>query len=219
MIDVKFLPEKLKSAQVIVVIDVLRATTTMITAIANGCEYIIPVQSVNDAKVYGKEFLVCGERNGIKPEGFDKGNSPLEYFDVEDKKIVLTTTNGTKTLKMVEGLSDKIILGAFINFSATLNVLKDYSDILFVCAGNDNEISFEDLQVAGAFVDRLFWNLSDSAKALKYMWNALKKPNFSGVHALKLKELGFERDLDFAMSMDLYNIVVEYKDGKVVKGG
>ncbi|APT71976.1 2-phosphosulfolactate phosphatase [Thermosipho sp. 1063] len=216
MIDVKFLPEKLRKAQVIVVIDVLRATTTMVTAIANGCKYIKPVETLEKARKFKGEFLICGERDGIKPRDFDCGNSPLEYTNVKGGKLILTTTNGTKTLKKVEKLSNNIILGAFVNFTATLNFLQNFSDILFVCAGNNGEISFEDIQVAGAFVHGLSNKmLSDSALVSMYMWEGLKKPNFFGVHAKKLKSLHFDKDLDFAKKLDLYDIVVEYKYGKV----
>lgn len=224
MIDVKFTPNNFKKSQVIIVIDVLRATTSIITAISNGAKYVIPVETIEEAKKYkDKGFLICGERGGVKPKDFDLGNSPLEYEDkiVKNKKIVITTTNGTKALAKAKKHSENIVLGAFINFTKTVEYLLKFDDLLFVCSGNDGEESFEDTQVAGAFINKLLsfrnYDLSDSALISLQMWKNLEKPTFIGKHAHVLEEYGYGDDVKFAAQIDKYDTVIVYKDGKLIK--
>jgi 2-phosphosulfolactate phosphatase len=225
LLDVRLVPTKIKDYQAIVVIDVLRATTTMITAISNGAQFLVPVETVEQARIYRNDgFLLCGERGGVKPEDFDLGNSPLEYTKdvVKDKKLVITTTNGTKALAKAREHSKNIILGAFVNFSKTLEYIKKFDDILFVCSGNDGEESFEDTQVAGAFIEKLVlfkeYELSDSALISLNFWKSIKMPNFTGKHSRVLKAYGFKDDIIFSQQLDIFNTVVIYDGDKVIKG-
>ncbi|WP_069292789.1 2-phosphosulfolactate phosphatase [Fervidobacterium thailandense] len=216
-----------------VVIDVLRATTTIVTALANGALEVVPVASLEEAMEFGKRgYLVCGERGGLKPPEFDLGNSPLDYTRdrVEGRKICITTSNGTKAILCALNFSKRVFLGSFLNLSTLAERLKNVEKIIIICAGNEKTVSFEDCLLAGAIVSKLVgadvssngpnesgkFFLSDSAMIVKYLWESVRFPNFHGVHAKKLRELGFSEDVEFAKSVDLYSVVPEFDGNKIV---
>ncbi|HOQ39015.1 MAG: 2-phosphosulfolactate phosphatase [Fervidobacterium sp.] len=205
-----------------VVIDVLRATSTIVTALANGAIEIVPVLNLEDTVEYSqKGYLTAGERGGVKPGGFALGNSPLEYSvdTVRGKKICLTTTNGTKALIYAKELSKNIYVASFLNASSTAEELRRYEKIAIVCAGNNGDISYEDTQLAGHIVECLthdtHYMLSDSALISLKLWEHLKKPQFRGSHALKLMMLGFEKDVEYCSNVDIYDFVVQYDGEKL----
>ncbi len=123
----------------VVVIDVLRASSTMTTALYNGAKGVIAVGDMDDASKISHNldslsFLLCGEKDGVKIEGYDLGNSPLEHTAevVEDKTIILNTTNGTKAIKR-SGLAERIIIGSFVNLDAIINHLERQRDSTGLC--------------------------------------------------------------------------------------
>jgi 2-phosphosulfolactate phosphatase len=159
-----------------IVFDVLRATSTFVTALNNGAKAVIPVSSISEAVALRKkqpDILLCGEREGLKikatasaPE-FDLGNSPREYTPekVQDKTIVSTTTNGTTALEACT--KGGIVLAAsFLNLSATARFLRhlQMEEILMVCAGTGKNAALEDVLAAGALCDLLIGQFSDSAQ-------------------------------------------------------
>jgi 2-phosphosulfolactate phosphatase len=154
-------PEHLRGG-VAVVIDVLRASTTIVHALAAGCKAVIPVLEVEEARHLAKaeqngKVLLGGERGGLAPEGFDLGNSPLEYQPprCQGAKLVLTTTNGTRAIHAALQ-ADRILLAGFVNFSAVCErLLKETRSIHLLCAGTDGEVTLEDTLLAGAFVETL----------------------------------------------------------------
>ncbi|MBA7547106.1 putative 2-phosphosulfolactate phosphatase [subsurface metagenome] len=130
-LETLFIPEEIKNVELagklVVIIDVLRASSTIVTALANGCSGFIPIFSPDQAKKKAQEFkkervLLGGEREGTKIEGFNLGNSPREYKKeaVKDKTIVFSTTNGVKTLEMAKS-AHRIIIGSFLNLQAVCN--------------------------------------------------------------------------------------------------
>ncbi|MCX7654558.1 MAG: 2-phosphosulfolactate phosphatase [Fervidobacterium sp.] len=210
----------------IIVIDVLRATSTMVTAISNGCVRIIPFYEVEEAVLFRDQFnkcgniLLCGERNSNKPANFDLGNSPLEFRKevVDGKDIIFTTTNGTKALLKVQEFSENIYVGAFLNLSSTVNYLLKYDKLGIVCAGNEGYASYEDTQLAGKIIEKLVerksYELSDGSKIAYSVWKAIGKTDFTGTHSRKLVELGFEKDIEFCQRIDLFDSVVKlFKSG------
>uniref|UniRef100_A0A7C4VTJ7 Probable 2-phosphosulfolactate phosphatase n=1 Tax=Fervidobacterium thailandense TaxID=1008305 RepID=A0A7C4VTJ7_9BACT len=213
------------------VVDVLRASTTIITAIANGAVEVIPVKSIEEALEHrAKGYLVCGERGGLKPQGFDLGNSPLEYTKerILGKKICITTSNGTRALLKAHTLSRHVYIGGFVNLSALVEKLAEFEKILILCSGNEGRVSFEDSLLAGAIVSRIASNyktevraenvfLSDSALIVEKLWEKFGFPNLIGTHARKLIELGFTADVEFAKRVDYYPVVPEYSEG-IVRG-
>lgn len=140
-----------------VVIDVLRATSVMCTALQNGAKRVLTCSKVGTARAMAdgeaSTPLLCGERGCKRIEGFDLGNSPAEYQSekVADRSLVLTTTNGTRAIEFA-GQAGTLITASFLNLAAVADWLSDYTKIHFVCAGTDGEVTAEDVLLAGALV-------------------------------------------------------------------
>lgn len=155
------LREVAPSTDIAVVIDVLRATSVMATALANGAERVITCENIAEAEMLGDMFrkhhpLLCGER-GCRPiDGFDLGNSPAEYKRevVQDRPLVLTTTNGTHAIGAA-GAADRIITASFLNLSAVVEAISHANEVHLVCAGTEGAITTEDTLLAGAIVEAL----------------------------------------------------------------
>jgi len=156
------MPQGACAGGIAVVIDVLRASTTIVTALANGAERVVPVADVEAARrlasAAGPTALLGGERGGVRIEGFDLGNSPLEYSAdrVAGRTIVITTTNGTAALAASRGARE-ILIGAIVNRIATAEMIRrlagDGEHVCLVCAGTDGRVSAEDVLAAGAILD------------------------------------------------------------------
>jgi 2-phosphosulfolactate phosphatase len=152
-------PEQLVG-KTLVVIDVLRATTTIVHALAAGAREVIPCLEIDEAletaQAKGALAVLGGERGGRKIAGFHLGNSPLEYTPdvVGGKSVVFTTTNGTRAMMRCRA-AGRVLIGAFSNFSALCGELSDDEQIEIICAGTDGEVTREDTLLAGAIVDEL----------------------------------------------------------------
>lgn len=162
-LDVVFTPGELGASvgqRTVVVIDVLRATSTILEALVNGARDVLPVESVEQAVRKAQELgreqvILCGERDVERVEGFDLGNSPLEYVPerVRGKTLVLTTTNGTRAILLGAGGTDCLI-ASFLNATATAErVVRSATDVLILCAGREGRFSLEDAVCAGV-IDR-----------------------------------------------------------------
>lgn len=205
--------------KLVVIIDVFRATTTIVTAMENGVNEVKTCLEVDQAIALKKDdFLVGGERNGVKVKGMDVDNSPLSFLDkkYKNQKLAISTTNGTKAVDMSLDAKE-IIIGAFVNLSAVAHYIKQSNlDILLVCAGWKGKMSTEDFMYAGAIVSLLSDEvvLTDSSEiALNYYEKnkecCQEKLN-TCEHANRLKKLNKQRDMDFCIQKDLYNIVPKY---------
>ena len=158
------MPQGAVAGGIAVVIDVLRASTTIVTALAHGADGVRPVLTVDAARAMaaglGDGILLGGERGGLRIDGFDLGNSPLEYSRdrVAGRRIVITTTNGTAALEACTGAAE-VLIGAIVNRSAVAAVARALAtargtlDIHLVCAGTDGRVTEEDLLAAGAILD------------------------------------------------------------------
>ncbi len=148
------------STDIAVVIDVLRATSVMATALANGAKRIITCEEIDEsemvAEMIGKKPLLCGERGCQPIPGFDLGNSPSEYTRqvVQDRALVLTTTNGTHAIAAA-GPADRIITASFLNLAAAVDVMEGAKQVHLVCAGTAGDITAEDTLLAGAIIHSL----------------------------------------------------------------
>ncbi|MCP5060943.1 MAG: 2-phosphosulfolactate phosphatase [Ignavibacteriae bacterium] len=211
-----------------VVIDVLRATTTIVTALNNGAKEIIPVSSIEFAmKVSGGgQMLLGGERNAEKIDGFTLGNSPLEYTKeaIEGKSIVLFTTNGSKALVRAK-FSANLFVGSFSNASSAVKkVLQTKEDLEILCSGNYGMYCLEDSICAGMMIEQILEvkadvDLDDASNTClilykKYKHN-LKKMLSETDHGKNLIAKGFESDIAFAVEEDACNIVPYFKEGVV----
>ena len=152
-----------------VVIDVIRATSTMVEALANGARAIYPTVSTEDAirlaNSLGREdTLLCGERKGLKVEGFDLGNSPLEYGreQVVGKRLVMSTTNGTRAFAAAQG-ADRVLAASFNNLGAVVRALgRGDEDLIMICAGREGHFSLDDALCAGVIVLELLGQLDET---------------------------------------------------------
>lgn len=195
----------------IVVIDILRAGSVIVTALYNGANLVKVMNSIKNARKFKKDgFILCGERNTKKIKGFDKGNSPLEYFDVKGKKIILTTSNGTKVVEKAMKVSSKVLVGSFLNLDFIIDYVKNDENIILWCAGNNGKVSFEDTLFAGAFLERLEklkrLDFNDSSMISLNFWKSAGL-QFKGEHVKKLLKLGYKDDIEFCKQVSIYNVV------------
>ncbi|MCL6257536.1 2-phosphosulfolactate phosphatase [Aquiflexum sp. TKW24L] len=202
----------------VVIVDIFRATSTMMAALANGVASITPIMDLESCRAMSPSgYVIAGERNGLTAEGFELGNSPLAYLDnaYAGKKIAMTTTNGTLAIEKTKTDANRILLGAFVNLKATARYLKDQNqDILILCAGWKGKFNLEDSLYAGALVSNLhlhFQTDCDSAIALKSLYesNSHRLQIFLGQasHAKRLQNHNIEADIDFCLTQDKYDIV------------
>ncbi|MEO9531665.1 MAG: 2-phosphosulfolactate phosphatase [Crocinitomicaceae bacterium] len=196
----------------IVVIDVLRATSAICAAFQNGVKELIPVSTIEEAKEYQeKGYLVGAERGGKIVEGFDFGNSPYSYMipEIKDQTVVLSTTNGTKSINIAKE-SGQVVIGALSN----LDVLKEWlvaqdKNVLCLCSGWQNKFNLEDTICAGAILDYMletgnYRSEEDSSIAAKYLYLSAKD-NILGYlkassHRRRLKNLNLNRDIKFCLT-------------------
>ncbi len=216
---------------VVVVIDVLRATSTIATALHNGAKEIIPVDSVERCIQLGTqiECITAGERDGQVAPGLQYGNSSFEYPEsfIKGKILVLTTTNGTKLLHMAlaKGATE-IVTGSFLNLSAVCDhLLAMKKNVILGCAAWKDKPNMEDTLFAGAVVSRIKEHFSincDASHIAENLYNLakddvyefLKKNDASHYH--RLTNFGLERDLRQCFTIDTANVLPEYGDGKLV---
>jgi 2-phosphosulfolactate phosphatase len=218
------------SNSIVVIIDVFRATSTIASVLYNGAKCVIPVDSVPKAIEISKSIdgIAAGERDGQIAEGLQHGNSPLEYSRefIENKTLVLTTTNGTRLLHMaLEKGADNIISGSFPNLSAVCDFLvAEKKNVVLGCAGWKDRFNLEDTLFAGAVINRVKENFiihCDSSLMAETMYvrnknNLLKfAPQLTHYHRL-VERFGLIEDIRFCLTPDVANILPVYGDGKLV---
>lgn len=218
------------SNSVVVIIDVFRATSTIAAALYNGAKCIIPVDSVAKAIEISKNIggIAAGERDGMIAEGLQHGNSPMEYGRdfIENKTLVLTTTNGTRLLQMaLDNKADAIISGSFPNLSAVCDFLiSEKKNVVLGCAGWKDRFNLEDTLFAGAIIHRLNKKFSihcDSSLMAEAMYAQHKDnlldfaPKVTHYHRL-VERFGLIEDIKFCLTPDVANVLPVYKEGKLI---
>ncbi len=241
-LDVFFTPIQAKIAdtagRLVVIVDVLRASTTVATALGNGAKTVMPVEGADEVISRSKEFhrsqtILAGEQKMLPITGFDLGNSPQDFTKkaVEGKTILITTTNGTRALLGVQGARD-IVIASYVNFTAVLAMMKvaasSNTDIAVICAGEEGGFTLEDAACAGRYVralpkrsDSMHLNDAASASVLiekKYGENIAKLFKESS-HGQALQEAGFGDDLAAAAEVDAYPVVPIYQERQITKLG
>ncbi len=226
-----FQEEELRGKSAII-IDVLRAASSMVTALSNGAKKIIPVGAMEDAvriaqTMDSNDYLLCGEQNGYKIEGFHLGNSPLEYTKdtVTNKTLIINTTNGTKAIKKAS-LANRLYVGCFLNQKSILKVLDEHDDdVVLVCSGWQGKMSLEDTLFAGSVIykmckGRLPKNTKDGVKIAFSLYQKYKDELEDAIngsnHAMRLKELVPEGDISFVCKVDKFDVLPGMKDGILV---
>jgi 2-phosphosulfolactate phosphatase len=241
-IDVYYGPAGLTTSdtagRVVVVIDVLRASTSIATALANGARAVIPLENTDEVVMRAKAFdrselKLAGERQMRPIPGFDLGNSPLEFTreTIEGKTVLFSTTNGTAAIAAIQSSRD-VVIGSYVNFSAVLAMLRTAirggTDIAILCAGREKQFSLEDAACAGRYVHHAMRRRSDIAlndAALagmlidrRYSDNLMRLFSASA-HGRALNEAGYGEDLAACAAIDSYPVIPIYQDRQITKLG
>ncbi len=212
----------------VAIIDVLRATSVMLTAFANGAKSIIPVDSPAKAfalkKIY-PEYLLGGEEDAIQVKGFDLDNSPFSYTReiVANKTIVMSTSNGTKAIEGSKN-ANRLVIASFLNANAIAQELKHEEKITLVCSGSSNSYTLEDALCAGYLVNLLQQHqpaskLSDLAISLSSLssihQNDIQNFASKGNHYQLLAQKGFQKDLTYCFKKNRYDLIPELNNGVI----
>ena len=241
-VDVFFAPQEVAASdvsnRVVAVVDVLRASTSIAVALANGARAVIPLGSSEEVVSRGKslarsEVKLAGERRMQAIPGFDFGNSPLEFTReaVEGKTILMSTTNGTAAVLSVQGARD-VVIASYVNFSAVLSMLRAAlrggTDVTILCAGQDRHFALEDSACAGLLVQHIIAKqtkaeINDAAQAAmlidKKFGANLKRLFRSSTHGTALADAGFGADLEACADLDSYSVLPVYQDRQITKLG
>ncbi len=222
------MPEQ-TAGKLVVVIDVLRATSVICTGLMNGAKAFIPVSSIEEAvQLKSKNTLLAGERDGFKIDGFDLGNSPLEYVSeiVKDKTIILTTTNGTRAINNSSN-AHELIIASFLNLEAVCTyILQQDKDVCLVCAGTKNNFSLDDAMCSGNIISLLMkyapkTELSDAAFAHLNIYDSNNKSDLHKAlndgckHYCYLNNNGFSDDLQCCLKKNTSIIVPKFSNHKI----
>jgi 2-phosphosulfolactate phosphatase len=208
--------------KVAVVIDILRATSTICYALFQGAKAIIPISSLNIAEDYKRNgYLAAAERNGVPASGFELGNSPQAFSSdlVKGKTIALTTTNGTKALLRCQN-ADQILIGSFFNLSLICHwLVSQQKDLLLVCAGWKDKFNLEDTLYAGAILQKIqsHFTVNSDASSISLLLFENSKNNLKAAlencsHSRRFRSLEID-DLEFCLQTDITPIIPEFKNG------
>jgi len=213
---------------IVVIVDILRATSSICTAFENGVQAIIPVKTRREAMIAKENgFLVAAERNGLVLDFADFGNSPYNFSreNVEGKEIVYSTTNGTKTIQIAQECK-AVVIGSFCNFTVLANwLISKQSPIIILCAGWKGKYNIEDTVFAGALAEKLlenteFYSNCDATIAALEMW----KNNKNSIRTLinkcaqneRLRSNNLDDCIDYCLTKDTCNVVPIYSAGKII---
>lgn len=240
LVDVRFTPSMVQSDSelrhhTVVVVDVLRATSTIIAALAAGAREVIPVETVENAvkvsqRIGSDRALLCGERNSVRIEGFHLGNSPLEYTPqvVAGKTLILTTTNGTAALARTHAAA-RVFCGAFLNAARLADAIVETGNevVTILCAGTYGKFSLDDSYAAGAIVSALLdrngteISLQDGAAAACRLFTIVADDIVGALatsaHGKTLDDLGFGSDLKYCAQLDMAEAPVPVLDGSLIR--
>lgn len=215
---------------IVVVIDILRASSAITTAFFNGVSKMIPVATVEEAQKFKENgFMVAAERNAEVVPGFDLGNSPFGYMNnkVKGKTIAITTTNGTHAINVARH-AQKVIIGSFLNLDTVIDYLKkEKKDVLFLCAGWKNKFNLEDSLFAGAVSEALIYKYNfntvcDSTIASMELYKLAKHDLFAFLahssHRQRLARLDLERDIKYCLTPNQCPVLPVLEGKFLVKG-
>jgi 2-phosphosulfolactate phosphatase len=223
-LEVVFTPALLPLYEVhgkaVVIIDILRATSSMCVAFQSGVNKILPVSTPDECRLFRDfDFLCAAERNAIKVQGFDMGNSPFEFLNplIKDRNIAFTTTNGTKAIKAAKEQGAAVVaIGSFLNLDAVCKwLVRQRKDVLLVCAGWKDKFNLEDSLFAGAVVEQVkdeFAIECDSALSASMLYHAsrtkLEDTVRKSSHAQRFKATHHhEDDVQFCLQLNIMNMV------------
>lgn len=221
------------SGKSLVIIDVLRASTTICQSLSAGARAVIPVETSGEAaelrtKIGIENAILGGERKGMKIDDFDLGNSPFEYTTdrIMEKTVILTTSNGTKFYSRA-AQSNPIITGGLVNISAVAGrVARESKDLVIICAGNEGDFSIEDTLCGGMLIDKIInvermrVELNDAGALALLLYNSnrdsLEEAIAGGMHGRYLKGIGFGDDVVMASKADSIPVLPILHDSRII---
>lgn len=221
-LDVCLSPELLNlydlQGKIVVVVDIFRASSCMVTALGEGVDKIHPVASLDECRQLQQQgYIAAAERGGKQVVGFDLGNSPLSYLEhaYSEKKVAMTTTNGTLAITKSAPYATKVVIGAFLNISALAHWLKlQTEDVVILCAGWKGKVNMEDTLFAGALAQRLEQTHShacDAPLSAVTLYEAVQDRLYDYLmqssHAQRLGRFGVYEDIRFCLQEDQYDVI------------
>jgi 2-phosphosulfolactate phosphatase len=213
LVDVAFTPAERVSAPVAIVVDVLRATSTMAQALAAGYGRILCCSDIEEARALRAELpdaLVGGERKAVRIEGFDVGASPREFLKARADTLILTTTNGTQTILIASEACEEVLLGSLLNLDAVVRAVRERGrDAVVVCAGFQGAFALDDAYCAGRIVQLLLGTRTDAAIAADLVASAFPDA-LSGLTARTYGPPGLEEDIRFCAQESVLDVVPRF---------
>ena len=202
---------------IVVVADVFRATSCMVTAFAHGVKTIVPVATVEECRRWQERgYLAAAERNAQRIDGFELDNSPFTYMNeqIRNANVAMTTTNGTLAITQSRS-AVKVLVGSFLNLEAVVRYLKtERYDVMVLCAGWKGRVNMEDTLFAGALVERLKDSYAMAEDSAIMAWRLYEqgKDNLAGYlsnssHVKRLQRLGIQKDITYCLQHDIYDVV------------
>jgi 2-phosphosulfolactate phosphatase len=213
-LHVAFTPGEATEAPVAVVVDLMRATSTIVQALASGYERVLCCAEIEDAVALkgalDEPVVLGGERKAVMIEGFDAGASPREYLEPRAKTVILSTTNGTRAILTAAAQCGEILLGSLLNLDAVANVLRERGeDATVVCAGFEGRFAIDDAYCAGRIVALLEGDCTDAAKAAELVARA--HPNaIDGINARTYGPPGLEEDIAWCSQVSVLDVVPRF---------
>ena len=216
MIDVALRPADVRAAEIAVVIDVLRATSTVTQALAGGYQRVLCAESIERAEALrAPGRVLAGERSCVKPEGFDQGNSPSEATRPAGSELVLATTNGTPAVAAAAELADTVVLACMLNLGAIVGTILEHAtsaelDVQVVCSGTNGAVALEDVYVAGRISKRLTGPRTDAALVAEAVARAFREPLealSAGADARALEAAELSDDIAFCAQESVLDVV------------
>jgi len=212
-VHVAFTPDNAAPAAVGIVVDVLRATSTIAQALASGYERVLCCSEIEDARALRAELpdsLLGGERKAVRVEGFDVGASPREFLEARARALILSTTNGTRAILETARRCDRVLLGSLLNLSAVAAAVET-DDVVVVCAGFQGGFALDDAYCAGRIIQLLEGDRTDAATAVDLLARAFPTA-LDGLNARTYGPPGLEEDIAYCAQEDLLDVVPQLTD-------
>lgn len=212
-IHVAFTPDEAASAPIGIVVDVVRATSTIAQALSAGYRRVLCVPEIEQARSLRRELpdsVVGGERDAVRIEGFDVGASPREFLEPKAETLILSTTNGTRTIVTAAERCDEVLVGSLLNLDAVVRAASEREeDVAVICAGYKGAFAFDDAYCAGRFVQALAGERSDAAIAAGLIADAYPNP-LDGINARTYGPPGLEEDIAFCARESVLDVVPRF---------
>jgi 2-phosphosulfolactate phosphatase len=212
-VHVAFTPDEAASAPIGIVVDVIRATSTIAQALSAGYQTVLCVPEIEQARALRAELqdsVVGGERDAVRIEGFDMGASPREFLEPKAETLILSTTNGTRTIVTAAERCDEVLIGSLLNLGAVLRAAAERGeDVAVICAGYKGAFAFDDAYCAGRFVQALDGERTDAAVAAALLADAFPDP-LAGLNARTYGPPGLEEDIAFCARESVLDAVPRF---------